>query len=224
MEFITAGQAPEIAAKAESIRRSFSKQVSAWMRLCVFRAGEYLYREGDDSGDLLILLAGSCKVFKTLENGKNVLLCRYEKIEVLGEFELFGDPAAKTNVQALTDVYCMAFSVSEHRESLLSDNAFLRFVLREIGAKAGRSNLNLAINLMYPLEQRVAGYILTMQKNGAFSTNYTMLSEYLGCSLRHLLRTFRVLCEKEMLKKTESSYLIQDVVALEALAGNVYRQ
>jgi CRP/FNR family putative post-exponential-phase nitrogen-starvation transcriptional regulator len=224
MEFLEAGQVPKIHAKEEFIRRYLSEKVYRQMRLCLFQAGEYLYTEGETTGYLFIMLDGSCKVFKTLENGKTVLLCRYEEAQVLGEFELFGDPVAKTNVQALKNTYCLAVSVCEHRSLLLSDNQFLQFVCYQTCCKIERNNTNTATNLLYPLEQRLAGYILTMQNNGSFSANYTMLAEYLGCSLRHLLRTFRTLCDKQILQKTNAVYLLQDAHSLEILAGNIYRQ
>lgn len=211
--------------KAEAFRGMVSEEVYQRMRLCRFRRGEYLYQEGKTTGLLLIILDGQCKVFKTLENGKSVLLCRYGELQILGELELFGSTAVtKTSVQALVDTYCMAVSAEKDRDLLLSDNLFLRFALSRVCAKTERNNLNLAVNLMYPLEQRVAGYVLAMQKDGEFSAHYTMLAEYMGCSLRHLLRTLCVLCDKQMLQKSGTVYHIRNANALAKLAGSVYRQ
>lgn len=224
MKFLERGQAPQLYAREELIRPFLSEEVYGKMRLCCFQPGEYLFAEGERSGYLLILLDGVCKVFKMLENGKTLLLCRYEDVQVLGEFELFGDPTAKTNVQALKETYCLSVSLPENRNLLLSDNRFLQYVCRQACAKIERNNTNMATNLLYPLEQRLAGYLLTMQSDGAFSANYTMLAEYLGCSQRHLLRTFRALCEKQILEKRGTTYLLKDVRALEKLAGDIYRQ
>lgn len=222
MIFLNSAPTSEIKLKAESVGQYLSEEVLQKMKLCYFQTGESLYTEGEKSKHLLVLLQGSCKVFKTAENGKAILLCRYEDIQILGEFELFGDPVAKTNIQALTDVYCFEISLEEHKELLLSDNLFLRFVCRQISGKITRNNINTAINLLYPLEQRLAGYILSMQEKNLFFTNYTMLAEYLGCSQRHLLRTLHLLCDKQMLEKEKSVYRLKDISALQALAGDVY--
>lgn len=224
MKFLETRQVEKIRAKDALIQQYLSEQVYRQTRLCLFRAGEYLYMEGKTAGYILILLDGSCKVFKTLENGKTVMLCSYQDFQILGEFELFGDPIAKTNVQALKDTYCLAISVPEHSGLLLSDNQFLQFVCRRACAKLDRNNISMATNLLYPLEQRLAGYILIMQDHGSFSTHYGMLAEYMGCSLRHLLRTFRTLCDKQILQKAPAGYLLKDIRALEMLAGNIYRQ
>lgn len=224
MKFLELSQMPSLAEKVRCIQLELSDAAFKCFRLCRFDAGELLYTEGIQAGYLLILLTGSCKVFKTLENGRSVLLCRYDDVQVLGEFELFGGPSAKTNVQALTETYCLTAPVQEQRERLLADNTFLRFVCSRTCAKTERNNVNLATNLLYPLEQRLAGYILTMQNGAVFSENYTMLAEYLGCSLRHLLRTLRGLCEKGLLQKTKNGYRLIDTRSLAKIAGAVYRQ
>ena len=224
MKFLDEGQFQKIRAKEKLIRQHLSEDISRVMRLCLFQPGEYLYKEGEAARYLFIIVDGSCKVFKTSENGKAILLCRYEDIQVLGEFELFSDRIAKTNVQALKSTYCFAVSIEEHRDLLLSDNRFLRFALRQTCAKIERNNVNAAANLLYPLDQRLAAYILTMQNDGSFSANYTMLAEYLGCSLRHLLRTFHTLCDQQILQKAGPAYSLKNAPALEALAGQIYRQ
>lgn len=224
MKYLELHQRPELTELVRSVQSELSDTAFRCFRLCRFDAGEFLYTEGRQAGCFLILLTGSCKVFKTLENGRTVLLCLYDDVQALGEFELFGDPVAKTNVQALTETYCLAAAVRDQRERLLADNSFLQFVCRQTCAKTERNNANIAINLLYPLEQRLAGYILAMQKNAVFSANYTLLAESLGCSLRHLLRTFRALCDKGLLQKTKAGYRLADTGALEKIAGNVYRQ
>ena len=224
MKYLELGQKPELMEQVRSVQSELSDAAFRCFRLCRFDAGEFLYTEGKQAGCFLILLTGSCKVFKTLENGRTVLLCLYDDIQVIGEFELFGDPIAKTNVQALTETYCLAAFVQDQREWLLADNSFLQFVCRQTCAKTDRNNSNIAINLLYPLEQRLVGYVLVMQKNGVFSANYTLLAESLGCSLRHLLRTFRSLCDKGLLQKTKAGYRLANITALEKIAGNVYRQ
>lgn len=224
MKYLEFEQKPESMELIRSVQSELSDAAFRCFRLCRFDAGEFLYTEGKQAGSFLILLTGRCKVFKTLENGRTVLLCLYDDVQVMGEFELFGDPIAKTNVQALTETYCLAAFVQEHRERLLADNSFLQFVCRQTCAKTERNNSNIAINLLYALEQRLVGYVLVMQKDAMFSANYTLLAESLGCSLRHLLRTFRGLCDKGLLQKTKAGYRLADVAALEKIAGNVYRQ
>ncbi len=224
MIFLEKSNVPKIKSKLESVRQYLSENVYQQMKLCCFKSGEFIFTEGETIEYLFIILEGNCKVFKTLENGKTNLLCCYEDIQILGEFEIFGDSLAKTNIQALQDTYCLAISVNLHRDLLMSDNKFLQFICRQTCAKIDRNNKNAAINLFYPLEQRLAGYLLVMQNDGVFSGNYTMLAEYLGCSHRHLLRTLHLLCNNHLIEKQKATYLIKDIRALEHLADGIYQQ
>ena len=94
----------------------------------------------------------------------------------------------------------------------------MQFVLRQTCAKVHRNNNNTARNLLYPLEQRLAAYILKTQNGGQFFANYTMLAEYLGCSLRHLLRTLHTFCTRGLLQKAARGYQLSDPPGLHALA------
>lgn len=204
--------------ETQLVRANVSNETFALLQPCVFHAGEYLYTEGEATDMLYLMLEGSCKVFKLLENGKSLLLCLYDDVQVLGEFELFSDPVTKSNVQALRETYCYALPLEKYRAQLLADNLFLQFVLRQTCAKVHRNNNNTARNLLYPLEQRLAAYILKTQDGGRFFANYTMLAEYLGCSLRHLLRTLHTFCTRGLLQKAARGYLLSNAAGLQALA------
>jgi len=223
MEYLQSTDFPELESKLKFLRQCLSKEAYEQMHFCRFQTGEYLFREGKEWDYLYIILDGNCKVFRTLENGKTLLVCCYQDIQLLGEFEIFGDSVAKTNIQALKETYCLAISARRHKALLMSDNQFLQFACSQICEKIERNNRNTGINLLYPLEKRLAGYILIMQNEDVFSGNYTMLAEYLGCSHRHLLRTFHMLCDKNLLEKRNTAYWIKDKNALERLAGGVYQ-
>lgn len=224
MIFIDTADARNAKVKNSWVKDCMSEKVLRQMKLCLFQSGEYIFQEGEKAEYLYIILDGRCKVFKTLENGRTLLICCYQDVQILGEFELFSNSMAKTSVQALTDTYCLAITVSDHKSLLLSDNQFLNFVCRQTCSKVERNNQNTGINLLYPLEQRLAGYILVMQNNGIFSSNYTYLAEYLGCSYRHLLRTFHSLCSKHILEKKGTTYILRDVDSLQHLTGEMYQQ
>lgn len=224
MIFIDTATMRNVKVKNSWVKDCMSEKILQLMKLCLFKSGEYICQEGEKTEYLYIILDGSCKVFKTLENGRTLLICCYQDVQVLGEFELFSNSMAKTSIQALTDTYCLAISASDHKSLLLSDNQFLNFVCCQTCAKVERNNQNTGINLLYPLEQRLAGYILIMQNSGVFSSNYTYLAEYLGCSYRHLLRTFHSLCSKHILEKKGTTYILRDMDALQHLTGEMYRQ
>ena len=108
-----------------------------------------------------------------------------------------------------------------------NDTNLMNFLCNSLGKKLKRSSKNASINLMYPLENRVASYIISIgtDKNSEiikFDETLTVISELLGTSYRHLLRTLNRLCNKNILKKEEDYYIIIDYKNLEELAADIY--
>ncbi|MPM79649.1 hypothetical protein SDC9_126688 [bioreactor metagenome] len=88
--------------------------------------------------------------------------------------------------------------------------------------------MNSSINLLYPLENRLASYINESLVCGDnlyidFDENLNNIAELLGSSYRHLLRTFNTLCKKGVLKREDGKYKIINKVLLKDLAGDLYQ-
>ena len=78
-----------------------------------------------------------------------------------------------------------------------------------------RSSKNSSINLLYPLENRVASYIISIgvkedSKYFKFDETLTIISELLGTSYRHLLRTLNKLVDKKILSREKDLYIVLD--------------
>lgn len=201
------------------------------LRLSRFSDGEYLCREGDPTQFLHFLVDGRCKVARTLRNGKESLICFYQNFAILGELELIcgsapagGFPLSINTVQATGPVWCLSLPIGSAQALLMDDLRSLRFLCSHLCQKLMNSNLNLSINLNYPVDQRLAGYIFCScrDREPLFQANYTHLAEYLGCSHRQLLRVLRRFREEGILEKEERGYRILDMGRLEALAGDSY--
>ena len=87
-----------------------------------------------------------------------------------------------------------------------------------------------SINLLYPLENRLASYIneLLVEHDSKieyvdFDESLIDVAEHLGSSYRHLLRTFNSLIEKNVLDKDKLGYKVIDKNKLADLAGDLYK-
>lgn len=208
----------------------FSHDMKPFMELLLFRRNEHICREKEDINYLFFFVKGKAKVYTTLSNGKSLLLCFYKCFRVLGDVELISHQAASTNVQVIDDTYCIGISSQNVRKHLLNDARFLRFICNSLGEKLDRCSKNSSINLLYPLENRLASYILasgtqvdSKSKNIIeFSENLTEISELLGTSYRHLLRTLDILCRKGVIKKKRNCLEVIDETSLRKLAADLY--
>jgi len=88
------------------------------------------------------------------------------------------------------------------------------------------SSRNGTINLLYPVENRLASYMMATRRNGnrvQFDETLTEIAELLGTSYRHLLRTINNLINKGILKKCKFGYEVIDEEMLSNLATDLYR-
>ncbi len=190
--------------------------------LAGFKGGEYILRQGYEVGYLLFITQGSMKVFVTAPNGKSLFLCSY-KSGVVGDVELMtGDSLAASSVQAITDVWCIAIPVSLYRVKLKNNNIFMNKMAESIAVKLCQSSKNNAVNILNSLESRLCSYITITSVDGYFEESKTVLSEILGTSYRHLLRTLNKLCTQGVLEKRGKGYSILDEKALTATGEDYY--
>ena len=190
--------------------------------LAGYKGGEYILRQGYDVEYLLFIVEGRTKVFVTAPNGKSLFLCSY-KSGVVGDVELMtGDSLAASSVQAITDVWCIAIPVSLYRVKLKNNNIFMNKMAESIAVKLCQSSKNNAVNILNSLESRLCSYIAITSVDGYFEESKTVLSEILGTSYRHLLRTLNKLCTQGVLEKRGKGYSILDEKALTATGEDYY--
>ena len=180
-----------------------------------FNRNEFLFRQGHASDSILLIITGRMKVFVTSPEGKSRRFCFYSGGGILGEVEFAtGREVASTSVQAITDVACIGIPLSRYQAVLKSNPAFLTALSGALAAKFIRSTQNSAATILQPLEQRLCAYISMTSEGGCFCEKLTEVSELLGTSYRHLLRTLRSLCREGLLQKAANGYKVADVAAL----------
>jgi len=211
-----------------NMKNIFIDDMKSDMRLLKFDKHEYLIREDEDLEYLLFFIQGKAKVFKTLPNGRSLLLAFYKPFRVIGDIEIVKNQSATGTVLALSTCYCLAIPMEKARLKLIKDSKFLKFTCESLAEKLAAVSMNSSINLLYPLENRLASYINESLIYGDdlyidFDENLNNIAELLGSSYRHLLRTFNTLCKKGVLKKEDGKYKIINKALLKDLAGDLYQ-
>ncbi len=205
-------------------RDSFRFLAAHPFELFSFAREENFCTYGEPMPYLLLLMEGKAKIFLTLENGKTLLVAFIEAVELLGDLELCTDRIARNSVQATTQAYCLGMPMSYCEEVMLKNPVFLRLISTELAKKLDNCSSTYAVNMLYPLSSRLAGYLLYMEEEGFFREHLGALSEYLGTSYRHLLRVLNEFLENRVIGREPGGYRILDRAALMELAGSVYRQ
>ncbi|KOA19414.1 regulatory protein YeiL [Clostridium homopropionicum DSM 5847] len=230
MEKIDGLRLMEIYISKYNINEIFTYDMKQFMELIIFKKNEYICRDGEVIEYLFFFVKGKAKVYTTLSNGKSLLLCFYENFKILGDLEIIDCETASTNVQVIEESLCIGISKENVNKYLLTDSKFLRFICSSLSSKLNRCSKNSSINLLYPLENRLASYILATaekkdnnsKENIVLNGNLTEISELLGTSYRHLLRTINTLCIKGIIRKRDNYYEIIDEMSLRKLASDLY--
>jgi CRP/FNR family putative post-exponential-phase nitrogen-starvation transcriptional regulator len=212
-----------------NIQDIFTQDIKPFLELFFVKKNEHLCIENQELKYLYFLVEGKAKVYTSLSNGKSLLLCFYDGFRVAGDLEIFKLQTAKNNVQVIEDSYCIGISMSNVLNYLYSDPKFLRFLCTSLAEKLDRCGKNSSINLLYPLENRLASFLLanSVLRNNSdiiikFDEPLTQISELLGTSYRHLLRTLNELCLKAIIQKESSYYKVVDIKTLKELAADLY--
>ncbi|WP_261856902.1 cyclic nucleotide-binding domain-containing protein [Clostridium folliculivorans] len=209
----------------------FSSDMTTHMEIHIFEKGELVYRSNEEIEYFYFLVKGKCKVYTLLQNGKSLLLRFYNPLMVMGDLEFISESTANCNVEAVHSCTFIGISLDVIRKYAKDDAIFLRHICKSLSEKLATSAVSNSINLLYPLENRLASYMLAISSEEDLSTSlkgivaerFTEIAELLGTSYRHLLRIINKLCDQKIIARNGNSLVILDYERLENLAGDLYQ-
>lgn len=193
------------------------------MQAVRFAAGDTLAEPGEPVTRLGFVVEGLATVKKTMENGRAVLLCEYSGQHTVGELELLMDyPVYASQVQTLTRGAMLVLPLTETvKAQIYADATLLRYLAQIVARKLERSNRIAAQDRSYPVAERLAAYLLYAHRCRQRAMPLTRLSELMGASYRHLLRSLKALCDANIITHDGEGYRVLDSAALARLAGEI---
>jgi len=196
----------------------FSFPIEQFVEFFLFDSSEWLIEEGMSSDYLFYVIEGKAKIYVTHQNGKVSLLNFVEEGEFIGDMELLHEAFYSKGVQAVTKMTVAAIPFSTCRKPLLEDAKFLKQLAILLSKKANNMSSKYIHRLAFPLENRLAEFILQTADNDAYREKHVLVADYLGVSYRHLLFTLAQFCHDEILEKVGRTYRIVNRQKLEQLA------
>lgn len=200
----------------------FSFPVEEIIQVHQFERGEWINSEGSFPEFLYYLVEGKAKIYLTQENGKVALINFTEPNTFIGELELLNESYYSKGVQTMTKTVCLALPLAICKEQLLSDVVFLRYLCTFLGNKTSLMTAKFTQSLAYPLENRLAEFILLSAHDGQYREKHTEVCDYLGVSYRHLLHVLSQFCEAGYLEKQGRVYEIKEPNFLKHLATTIH--
>jgi CRP-like cAMP-binding protein len=218
--------------KKYNINDFFSIDMYEYMELHSFDKGSHLVKTDEPIDYFYFFVQGKVKIYTVLKNGKSLLFRLHKPMVIIGDVEFIDYDTANSNIEAITECLCIGISMNNIRKYAVHDQTFLKCMCTSLGKKFISSSIASSINILYPLENRLASYLLAIASensnlsnlDGGITTDkFTELSDLLGTSYRHLIRTINKLCDDKIIKKEKNSITILDIDAIEKLAGDLYQ-
>lgn len=207
--------------KLEELLSYFSFDIRPFLTEKTFEPGEIIIHENDFPHTLYYLTSGRIKFYMTHANGK-VSITRFgEGPFFLGEMELLDPSAPARGATAITPCPCYLIDTTRCREKLLEDAKFLRHICLFLCEKNRTTVSHYTQSLAYPLENRLAAFLLLTARNGVYRERHTEAAEYLGVTYRHFLYVLADFGKKGYIEKTPKGYLLKNLPALKALEDEI---
>ncbi|WP_313892150.1 Crp/Fnr family transcriptional regulator [Psychrobacillus sp.] len=217
--------------RIHQIEPVFNEALLPHLSLCEFDEGEIICAQGDPRSHLYILVKGKIKIFTTSTEGNKLILSFKSPLEIVGDIEFIQNIEMINTVEAVTPVTMIRIHYDWLNKYGSDHPPFLQFLLKVITRKFHIKNNSFVFNLMYPVEVRLASYLLSIsfdESNADFqgrlsTANLKDAAGLIGTSYRHLNRVLNQLCEAGLIERTKEFIFVKDSKRLSELAHhNIY--
>lgn len=158
----------------------FNSDITPYVSVIQFESEEKILQEGTVPDYLYYLVDGRAKLYLSHKNGRISLINFLYAPCFIGEMELIGAQNNSNGITAITRCTCYAIHVKDCKTMLLEDVKFLRHLCLFLSQKAIGNTYNYSQNQSYPLEVRLANFILMTSHNQYYREKHTEASEFLG--------------------------------------------
>ncbi|MDQ0062471.1 Crp/Fnr family transcriptional regulator [Paenibacillus harenae] len=217
---------------AHQMESIFNESLKPHLSLYIFDQGELICSQGEPLQYLYVLVKGKIKIYTTSVEGRTLVISFKTPLEVIGDIEYIRGIDTINTVEAVSPV-CMIGVHCRWLKKYGSDySPLLQFLLEIITKKFFIKSNSMSFNLMYPVEVRLASYLLSVSFDesdslfrGQLSTSsLTDAANLIGTSYRHLNRVIQKFCKEGLIERNKDFILVKDREGLSALANhNIYK-
>lgn len=207
----------------------FSEDLISEMLLTTFERGEAIAPLNEPLMNFHLLVEGKLKIYSLQENGKKVLIRFYRPMSIIGDLEYLSDYPVKAVVETLETSTMITIPMETLRKHTRDCPKFLRFIIAHLSQKLFTWSNMAGLNLVYPLENRVASYLVSISelsdKNRLEEIRVSSLEEMadlLCSSYRHLHRILEAFEAEEIISRNRSKIRILDFEKLKSLSVGIF--
>ncbi len=202
------------AMKRFGLQDFFDERHYAHMTLRRLQAGDIVSRQDFDLDNLYFLLEGDVRFFRFSGGGKMVVLGFGHGPSMIGEVELVLHKPTVAFTELMTDCTVIEMPMDYCRRAMSGDIDFANAIAFNLAQHLDAADVNTTTNVALKLEEKIASYILSVEKDGYFELDLQLLPGIFGSTYRHLLRGVKALREAGIIAQKDDGYVILDREAL----------
>ncbi|MBJ8106118.1 cyclic nucleotide-binding domain-containing protein [Bacillus cereus group sp. N8] len=214
--------------KAYNMLEIFSGISTDYFQVNHFEKGKLICNIDDEMDRLYFVVKGKVKVYTITPEGKKLILRFINPLAVVGDIELIQKSKTHNVVEACSDVVAISISNTVIRNKLLHDPIFMNFLFENIANTLKISTRFTALNLLYPVEVRVASYLLSistdsngnMYKEDLDSTSVSSIADFIGVSYRHVIRVLQKFYKEKLIEKKNGVIVIKEFFRMKEVSKN----
>ncbi len=217
--------------KTYKILEVFSEIDTDYFQVNHFKKGTLICDKDEEIHRLYFVVKGKVKVYTITPEGKKLILRFINPLAVVGDIELIQKSKTHNVVEACSDVIAISISNTVIRNKLIQDPIFMNFLLENIANTLKISTRFTALNLLYPVEVRVASYLLSistdsngnMYKEDLDATSVSSIADFIGVSYRHVIRVLQKFYNEKLIEKSNGVIVIKEISRMKEVAkDNIY--
>ncbi|GAU78065.1 Crp/Fnr family transcriptional regulator [Fusibacter sp. 3D3] len=210
------------------VKTMLDESILKALELCEYEKDEIVLEADDPLDYYYFFLEGKLKVFQQQKNGRNLLIQFYTKFDTLGDVELIESLNVTCTVSAVEKSYLFRIDAAQMKRFVENNVPYLKYIIRGLSIKMRYANENDAYNLLNPVKNRLASYLLWHHEEDSneviLAETLVEISEFIGTTYRQLHRAFIQLEADAIIKRTGKVVRIHDPKAIKALAGQIYHK
>jgi len=194
-----------------------------------FRAGEVVFREGDDSNTGYIVRSGHARAVREHADGRQITLATFGPGDIFGELAMFDDERRSATVEAIDDLEVLGIPGVDFRGLLARFPDISVKLVIALGRRLRAANERLARQSFQTVQSRVAAVLAQLvqqaQSEGAaerdvlVTATQTELAQLAGSSRESASRFLAVLERAGVITQGRGRLTVHDPAALQ---GYVY--
>ncbi|MCI2255833.1 cyclic nucleotide-binding domain-containing protein [Domibacillus sp. PGB-M46] len=209
------------------IESVFPAELQPYLSLYHFDPGEWVCSQGEALENVYVLVKGKLKVYTTSAEGKTLILSFQKPLAVIGDIEYVQGIDIINTVEAVSPVVMIGVHHHLLKRWAGDHPPLLQFLLYIITEKFYMKSTSLNFHFMYPVDVRLASYLLSVsfdESHALFEGKLSTASlrdaaNLIGTSYRHMNRVIQSFCAQGLVERKKGCIIVKDRQGLQALAG-----